>query len=457
MAETQALPAGKSLAGWGLNLRATCELAEPETPAEIIARLKERRAIARGLGRSYGDPALNSGGLVLGMRKLDRYLDFDEAAATLTCEAGVSLAQIIRDFAPRGFFPLIVPGTKFVTVGGAIANDIHGKAHHKDGSFLQSVESMRVLLASGDVVTASRTENSDLFWASFGGMGLLGIVLSAKLRLRRIETTYLKQQVRKVRDLEDMLTALGDFDKVLPYSVASCDLRVNAETVGRGVVNAFDHAKLSELPPDLARDPLRIGRPVRLGLPFEVPEFALNRLTVGIVNAYVMFTQGHGAPFAHYENTFFPLDIANDWNRAYGHRGFVQYQFVVPFDHGLENLRAILGAIFNAGELPFLNILKRFGNESGGMLSFPRAGYTFAIDFPVRARTAELAHELDAMVLDAGGRIYLGKDSYVTAETFRRMYPRIDEWLAVKAKYDPENVFVSDQARRVGLVPASAR
>jgi decaprenylphospho-beta-D-ribofuranose 2-oxidase len=457
MGETQALPAGKSLAGWGLNLRATCELAEPETPAEIAARLKQRRVIARGLGRSYGDPALNSGGLVLGMRKLDRYLAFDEASATLTCEAGVSLEQIIRDFAPRGFFPLIVPGTKFVTIGGAIANDIHGKAHHQTGSFINSVESMRVLLADGDVVTCSRTEHSDLFWASFGGMGLLGIVLSAKLRLRRIETTYFKQQVRRVDNLEQMVQALADFDKLLPYSVASCDSQATGAALGRGVVNASEHALLGDLPKELAHDPLRVKPKPFWTLPFELPELAINPLTIRLANAFVIYTQSHGAPVAHFENIFFPLDIANNWNRMYGRRGFIQYQFVIPYGDSLRHMRAILDAIVSSGDLPFLNILKRFGKESGGMLSFPREGYTFAIDFPVRAHIAELAHRLDAMVLEAGGRIYLGKDSYVTAATFRRMYPRIDEWLAVKAKYDPENVFVSDQGRRVGLVPASAR
>jgi decaprenylphospho-beta-D-ribofuranose 2-oxidase len=454
MGETQALPAGKSLAGWGLNLRATCELAEPETPAEIIARLKQRRVIARGLGRSYGDPAVNSAGLVVGMTKLDRYLQFDEATATLTCEAGVSLAQIIRDFGPRGFFPMITPGTQFVTVGGCIANDVHGKAHHVQGSFATCVDAMRVLLASGDVVTCSRTELTDLFWGSFGGMGLLGIVLSATIRLRKIETTYFRQHAVSCKDLDETLVVIEENDREYPYSVMNLDSTATGASLGRGVLAVGDHATRAELPPELARNPLHVSSGPKLGVPFEMPEFALNSFTIWVLNQIIMAKQAHLGKFGHYDGFFYPLDILNHWNRGYGRRGFTQYQFVVPFEDGARNVREILNAITSAGELPFLNVLKRFGKASDGVLSFPREGWTFAIDFPIRAKTVALTRRLDAMVLAAGGRIYLGKDSFTEAAMFRKMYPRLDEWLAIKQKYDPECVFTSDLGRRVGLVPA---
>jgi decaprenylphospho-beta-D-ribofuranose 2-oxidase len=201
-------PAPTRLTGWGANLRADCVLAEPETPAEVAARLDPSGTIARGLGRSYGDAALNAGGQVLGLHKVDRYLAFDGETGTLTCEAGVSLARIIQDFAPRGWFPMITPGTKFVTVGGCIANDVHGKAHHAQGCFSACVDALTVLLASGEVVVASRAENADLFWGTFGGMGLLGVVLTATIRLRRIETTYFRQRSIRVNDLAGMLAAL---------------------------------------------------------------------------------------------------------------------------------------------------------------------------------------------------------------------------------------------------------
>lgn len=442
------------LMGWGANLRARCELVEPEVPAEVVSRLRRRsKSIARGLGRSYGDPALNTDGLVIGMRRLDRYLGFDAATGTLHCEAGVSLAQIIRDFGPRGFFPMVTPGTKFVTVGGCIANDIHGKAHHAQGSFVTCVDAMRVLLASGDVVTCSRSELPDLFWASFGGMGLLGIILSASVRLRRIETTYFKQQAAKAETLEAMLEAMQRSDEVFPYSVVNLDSCAKGSRLGRGVLSAGDHATLAELPPELASDPLRIKGGPKLGVPFELPELTLNGLSIRILNAVIEYSLLHKPVVSHYNDFFYPLDVLDHWNRGYGRRGFTQYQFVVPFQDGLQTMRAILNTMVSAGELPFLNVLKRFGKASGGILSFPCEGYTLAIDFPIRNNTVALTRRLDAMVLEAGGRVYLGKDSYLQAETFAAMYPRVSEWLAIKAKYDPHAVFTSNLGRRVGLSP----
>jgi FAD/FMN-containing dehydrogenase len=442
------------LSGWGANLHADCVLALPENEPQVKAAIDRAGTIARGLGRSYGDASLNAGGKVLGVTKLDRYLGFDEATGTLTCESGVSLEDILRDFAPRGWFPMITPGTKFVTIGGCIANDIHGKAHHAQGSFSVCVDSMTVLLASGDVIVASREENADLFWATFGGMGLLGVVLTATLRLRKIETTYFRQRAILARDLEGMLAALDENDHVFPYSVASLDVFATGAHLGRGVLVVGDHARRDELPPRLAADPLRVSGPPRLGVPFDLPEVTLNRASIRLVNAVIQRIQAHTAPVGHYEGFVYPLDKLAHWNRGYGRRGFTQYQFVIPFEDGLRKMREILTAIMSSGELPFLNVLKRMGKESGGILSFPREGYTFAIDFPIRRDTVALLRRLDAMVLDAGGRVYLGKDSYLEAATFRAMYPGVDRWLEAKAKYDPHGVFVSDLGRRVGLVPS---
>ena len=441
-----------TLTGWGANLRSPCFYTQVETPAELKASLDHSGTIARGLGRSYGDPALNGGGRVLGVAKLDRYLSFDDASGTLTCEAGVSLAQIIHDFAPRGWFPLITPGTKYVTVGGCIANDVHGKAHHAQGCFSSCVDSFTTLLASGEVVVASRTERSDLFWASFGGMGLLGIVMTATLRLRKIETTYFRHESIYAPNLDAMLAAIDETNDKYPYSVATIDAVATGAKLGRGYLSVGDHARRDELPEKLAAAPLRISGDPKIALPFELPGLVMNPLSIRVGNAIILKIQSSKAPFKHYEEFFYPLDMAADWNRMYGPRGFAQYQFVLPFDKSRENLRNILTTILSAGELPLINVLKRFGKESGGLLSFPREGYTFAIDFPIRNNTVPLLHKLDQMVLDAGGRIYLGKDSYVEAPMFRAMYPAIDKWLEVKAKYDPGHVFTSDLARRVGLV-----
>jgi FAD/FMN-containing dehydrogenase len=441
------------LSGWGANLRADCLLREPESPGEVASAMDRAGTIARGLGRSYGDAALNAGGQVLGLRRLDRYLAFDAEDGILTCEAGVTLEQIIRDFTPGGWFPMITPGTKFVTVGGCIANDVHGKAQHAQGCFSASVEAMTVLLASGEVVRASREENADLFWATFGGMGLLGVVLTARVRLRRIETTYFRQKSIQVGDLEAMLAALEENDRTFSYSVATLDVTATGPQLGRGVVTVGEHATRAELPVRLAADPLRVSGPPKLTVPFELPEVTLNPLSIRLVNAYIQSTLRRAPAFGHYEGFFYPLDMIAHWNRGYGRRGFAQYQFVIPFADGLRRMREILGVILSSGELPFLNVLKRFGKESGGLLSFPREGYTLAIDFPIRGNTVALLRRLDGMVLDAGGRVYLGKDSYLEAATFRAMYSAVDRWLAVKAKYDPQGVFTSDLARRLGLAP----
>ncbi|MFT3926448.1 MAG: FAD-binding oxidoreductase [Myxococcales bacterium] len=448
-----ATPQLTRLSGWGANLRADCAYAEPETASEIAAQLDRHGTIARGLGRSYGDPALNANMQVIGTRKLDRYLDFDEATGVLKCEAGVSLERMIQDFLPRGWLPAITPGTRFVTVGGCIASDVHGKAHHSQGSFSACVDAMTVLLASGEVVNASREQNADLFWATFGGMGLLGVVLTATLRLRKVETAYFRQRSIRVRDLDELLAVLAEQDQHFPYSLATLDVLAHGAKLGRAVVTVGDHARQAELPPKLAREPLRVAPPPLLRMPFEAPVF--NALTLPVLNGFIMHKLARKPPYDHYADFFYPLDIAHHWNRAYGRKGFTQYQFVIPFEDGARAMRMILDAIFSSGELPFLNVLKRLGRESGGILSFPREGYTFAIDFPIRATTEALVRRLDAMVLEAGGRIYLGKDSYVDAATFRAMYPAVENWLAIKAKYDPDGVFTSNLGRRVGLCPAA--
>ncbi|MEX1367596.1 MAG: FAD-binding oxidoreductase [Nannocystaceae bacterium] len=449
-------PASTRLSGWGANIRAECVLAQPETPQQVSRVLDRAGTIARGLGRSYGDAAINAERQVVGMTRLDRYLSFDDEAGILVCEAGTSLASIIEDFVPRGWFPMITPGTKFVTIGGCIANDIHGKAHHAQGCFNTCVESMTVLLASGEVVVASRDEHADLFWASFGGMGLLGVILTATLRLRRVETSYFRERAIVVQDLDQMMDALDEQDETYPYSVATLDVFATGARLGRGVLTVGDHATRQDLPPSLADDPLRVSGPPKLSVPFELPDFTLNPLSMRLVNAVIQRMQSGAKDIVHYEKFVFPLDFLANWNRGYGRRGFTQYQFVIPVPDARRRMREILGTIQSAGELPFLNILKRMGKRSEGLLSFPIEGYTFAIDFPIRPNTVDLLRKIDAMVLDAGGRIYLGKDSYVEPQTFAAMYPQLPRWLEIKAKYDPEGVFTSNLGRRVGLCPPPA-
>ncbi len=405
----------------------------------------------RGLGRSYGDAALNTGGSVVDMTALDGVLHFDDTSGLLRCEAGLSLERLLAHFVPRGWFPWITPGTKFVTIGGCIANDVHGKGHHSQGSFASCVLSMRVALPNGELREVSRDADPELFWANFGGMGLLGVVVDVTLRLRRIETTFYRQRSVPVRDLDELLERMAEHDASHPYSVAWVDPLCTGKSLGRGVLTVGDHATRADLADHPS--PLRLGPPQRLVVPAELPEATLNPVTLRAVNAVIRAMLTRGGQFAHYEQFFYPLDLIKHWNRGYGRRGFTQYQFVVPRSGGAQTLRAILEAIAASGNLPFLNILKHLGAPSGGHLSFPMDGYTFAIDLPIRDGTPALTRRLDAMVVDAGGRIYLGKDAFMTAESFRAMYPRLDEWMAVKRRVDPEGRFASDQSRRLGLTP----
>jgi decaprenylphospho-beta-D-ribofuranose 2-oxidase len=273
--------------------------------------------------------------------------------------------------------------------------------------------------------------------------------------LGKIETTYFRQKAVCVKDLEGMLAALEENDRDYPYSVATLDVMATGARLGRGVLSVGDHAKRDELPEPYASRPLYVSGPAKLTVPFELPELTLNPLSIRVLNAVIQQIQSRARPFGHYDSFVYPLDMINDWNRGYGRRGFAQYQFVIPFTDGLRRTREILNTIVTSGELPFLNVFKRFGKHSEGVLSFPREGYTLAIDFPIRKHTVALLRRLDAMVLESGGRVYLGKDSYVEASMFRAMYPEIDRWLEIKAKYDPQGVFTSDIGRRVGLVRAA--
>ncbi|MEM6992484.1 MAG: FAD-binding oxidoreductase, partial [Myxococcota bacterium] len=412
--------------------------------------------IARGLGRSYGDPALTDSGLVISMTGLDAFAAFDPKTGLLSCEAGVTLAQIIETFAPRGWFPPVTPGTKFVTLGGCIANDIHGKAHRSAGCFSTCVRSISVLLADGRTVEASRDERADLFWACFGGMGLLGVIVSATIQLVPIETTFFHQQAIVVRNLDELLDA---FERTAgePYSVAWIDSLATGADLGRGVLTVGSHAPLDALPKRHRRNPRATTPPSKLTVPFELPGWALNQATIRLLNVALDQMQSRAGAIAHYEKFFFPLDFVGEWNRGYGKRGFTQYQLVVPLAGGAARMREILETIVTSGQAPFLNVLKKFGPENPDtQLSFPMEGYTFAIDFPVRDGLAELLRRLDALVLDAGGRVYLGKDAFLDATTFEQMYPKLDAWREVKRTYDPDGVFHSLLSERVGLTHRGA-
>jgi decaprenylphospho-beta-D-ribofuranose 2-oxidase len=408
--------------------------------------------LPRGLGRAYGDAALNSEGGVILMERLDRFLAFDEATGVVRCEAGVSLAELIATFLPRGWFLPVTPGTKFCTIGACVACDVHGKNHHHDGSTGNFVQAVTLLLPSGETVRCSREENAELFYATIGGMGLTGITLEVELQLKRVNTAWIVVDYVRTRDLDETLRTFHERDEHYLYSVAWMDCVAQAKGFGRGVLMFGKHAEADHLPAARRQHPFTIPRKRDKTLPIDLPDFALNPLSLkALNNLYYAFHPRREGVLVDYNTFFYPLDSILQWNRAYGKRGFVQWQCVLPYERGIENLTRILETVQRQRTYPFLSVLKRMGKSSGGILSFPMPGYTIALDFPVRNGLFEVLNALDRIVIDAGGRLYLAKDARMSPETFHASYPQLPRWQAVKARVDPKGLLQSDLARRLRL------
>jgi decaprenylphospho-beta-D-ribofuranose 2-oxidase len=412
-----------------------------------------RGVIARGLGRSYGDPAQNAGGTVV--RLGEGRIELDASAGTVTAGAGVSLDTLLRQIVPQGWFVPVTPGTRFVTVGGAIASDIHGKNHHADRSFGSHVLSMTMLLADGTVCTVTPHSDPDLWWATIGGMGLTGIITDATFRLIPIETVHCLVDTERVPNLDALLERMEVGDHQYRYSVAWIDLVATGSSLGRSVLSRGNHASLDELrsyDPRAAVDPLNFDPPALPGVPPGMPN-VLNRAAVRAFNeVWYRKTPREHHGMETLTGFFHPLDMVGHWNRLYGRHGFLQYQFVVPFDE-VATLRTIVTKVSAGGHASFLAVLKRFGAESGGLLSFPKPGWTLTLDLPAGVDgLGSLLHELDELVMAAGGRHYLAKDACSSPEVIRAGYPRFDDWLAIRRRVDPDGLWVSDQARRLELI-----
>jgi decaprenylphospho-beta-D-ribofuranose 2-oxidase len=446
------------LSGWGNVLRQRADVYRPEKLTDLRAVVSgdaqgaSPSIVPRGLGRSYGDAALNENGAVLLDTRLNRFSSFDRATGILECEAGVSYEDLIDVFLPRGFFPPVTPGTRFVTLGGAIAADVHGKNHHRDGSIANFIESFDLLIADGRTLRCSRQDNADAFWATLGGMGLTGIILSARLRLQPVESAYVVVDQKRSANLEQTLAAFSDGDHDFKYSVAWIDCLAKGASLGRSVLMRGNHAKAGDLPADLAVNPLVPPAKRRGRVPFNFPSFALSPFTVRLFNARYYASHKDGRHIAHYEDFFYPLDAIEHWNRIYGRRGFFQYQAVFPMQDGDRCLRSLMERISAAGSASFLAVLKTMGPGSGGILSFPIPGLTLALDLPnAGTGTVRLLHELDEIVLKHGGRVYLAKDACMTRESFQRMYPSLPRFNEIKSALDPQNRFSSSLARRLGI------
>ena len=443
-----------SLSGWGRFVVEAGPAYRPETWRAVAAAVRsapEPTLALRGLGRSYGDSALNGAGAVVLTERLERILAFDPEGRTLTCEGGTSLARLLAFLLPRGFFLPVVPGTRFVTVGGALAADVHGKNHHVDGTIGRHVDELTLLLASGETLRCSPTENAEVFDATIGGMGLTGVVLSATLRLLPVETPWVRVVKRRGKCLEEVLARLEEEESLSRYSVAWIDGLARGRALGRGVLMRGDHVLAAELPRGKA---VRGSLPERPGpnVPFEAPSALLSPLTISAFDALYYAAGRDSTGLSGPASFFFPLDALGSWNRLYGRRGFVQYQALLPRETAAEGCRRLLEEVSRERAASFLAVLKTTGPEGRGVLSFPRPGFTLALDLPnVGERLRPLARRLDEILLAHGGRLYLAKDAHTDAATFAAMYPRLPEFLAVKRRLDPNGRFSSSQARRLGL------
>lgn len=432
----------QGLSGWGRVF-----LPGVEERSEDLKTASAGYALSRGLGRSYGDASVPTlaDRRALGTSLADRILGFSEETGVLTAEAGLCLADMNRLYLGRGWFTPVTPGTKFVTLGGMVASDVHGKNHHVNGTIGRHVESVLLRTGSGQVVQASRAENPDLFFATLGGMGLTGHILEVSLKLEKIPSPWIYTESYRISDLSELLSRLKDAGKTWPMTVAWVDTVARGKALGRGILYVGRWALPGEAPKHAPRD-----RPT-ISMPFSLPSGLLNRFTLRIFNQllYSAHVPRTKRGFVSPDKFFYPLDSIRHWNRAYGSRGVTQHQSVIPYEAGATGITRMMGELFRFGTASFLSVIKDCGPEGEGLLSFPKPGMSLALDLPVRNDSQEIIEALNRIVSEYGGRIYLTKDGLSTREQFAKMEPRLSAFQAVRDKWDPERRIRSAQSQRL--------
>ncbi|WP_156388307.1 MULTISPECIES: FAD-binding oxidoreductase [unclassified Rhodococcus (in: high G+C Gram-positive bacteria)] len=457
----------RTLTGWARTAPTTAQVlttSDPKVVVAAITRVAEqneskpshlrRGVIARGLGRSYGDNAQNGGGLVVDMSQLNRIHSMNAETHIVDVDGGVNLDQLMRAALPLGLWVPVLPGTRQVTIGGAIGCDIHGKNHHSAGSFGNHVRSMELLLADGTVRHITPTgPDAPLFWATVGGNGLTGIILRATIEMTPTETAYFIADGDVTASLDETIAIHSDgSESKYDYSSAWFDAISGPPKLGRAALSRGSLATLDQLPAKLQKDPLRFSAKPLFTFPDVFPNGLANKYTFGPIGELWYRKSGtYRGKVQNLTQFYHPLDMFGEWNRAYGSAGFLQYQFVVP-PTAVEEFTKIIRDIQRSGHYSFLNVFKLFGAGNDAPLSFPIEGWNVCVDFPIKAGLGEFVAELDKRVLEFGGRLYTAKDSRTSAETFHAMYPRIDEWIAIRRSVDPTGVFASDMARRLELL-----
>jgi FAD/FMN-containing dehydrogenase len=430
------------LAGWGKYPRIQAKTYSFESPDELRTCLKNYQScIVYAKGRGYGDCALSP--KVIFTHRFDSILDFDPQTGIVTCESGVSLAELIKVFLPRGWFFPITPGTKFISIGGAIASDVHGKNHHNAGCFSECLLSFDLMLPEGKIISCSRKKNKELFRATCGGMGLTGVILTATFRMQDTKSGYIRETILRARNLQEIFALFEDYQSAT-YSVAWIDCLAKGTSMGRSLLMLGEPADTGSL---------ELPKSKVVSLPIDLPGLTLNKYSLSLFNHFYYWRKSvpltdRLVPLAKF---FYPLDAIHHWNRLYGSKGFTQYQLVLPKEASFKGLEKILSRIAQSDLPSFLGVLKLFGPKNDNYLSFPMEGYSLALDFPIKAKLFPFLDELDSIVTDHGGRLYLAKDVRMSKKVFRKGYPRWQKFSELREKQDMIQTFNSLQSNRLGI------
>ncbi len=438
------------LSGWGGYPVQKAKIIYPENVNQIIEEIKKSDLIARGNGRAYGDSSINVKNTI-SMKYFNRMLSFDKNSGILEVESGTLLEEIINTFLPKGWFPYVTPGSKFVTIGGLIAADVHGKNHHKEGSFRNYVEWFELINSKGEIKRCSKNENKDLFEWTIGGMGLTGVIVRAAIKLRSVQTCWIKQKTLVAKNIDETLDIFEN-NMDATYSVAWINSTSTKKNIGQSLIMFGEHALISDLNKNDVSTPLKLKSKKKRNILFYFPNWFLNKKFIKLFNSfyYLIGKKTSKEKLVYWDDYFYPLDSILGWNKVYGRKGFVQYQCVIPLEKSKEGLIELLKEIDKSNVSSFLSVLKRFGEQKSNF-SFPMEGYTIALDFPVNNQTLELLEKLDEITLKYEGRFYLAKDARMKKDVFKKSDKRIQNFIKFRNQNNNDKNFISSQSSRLEL------